>query len=160
MSMSEISPHWLGADRIRLRVVALVTVLTALIFLLGVSSAFASRSLDPYGYCYLHSYVPNTSGSQYQPQGQITCQSYPSSSVYLQVCGDVYNANGNWYQTSGCFPNDSGPYFFSNTTNTNYQGYYLNGVCGHTYRTLSHGSDNSTGYITYDYASSGENQCG
>jgi hypothetical protein len=131
-------------------------------------NAFAlagTANIDTSGTCSMTSFIPGRDGQSYYPQADVGC-SRSVASIEVQVCGAVYNADGQWYAVNGsCYPGGSsygnGHYAdFYNTNGVPLVGKWDLGVCGHVYRTQSIGGDSTDGYDLYGLPiSSGETQC-
>lgn len=70
-------------------------------------------------------------GGQYVVAGEVDCHDYGFVESRIEVCAQVYNANGNWYTVSGSCKKSPWEY-----REINFEYNNVVGVNGHEYRTL------------------------
>ncbi len=100
--------------------------------------------------CILRAFEPFWGGgSDYFVSGEVDCSGYGAVESKLEVCSQVYNADGKWYTVSGSCVTTPWEFIAGN-----WEGNYVKGVNGHTYRTWDKGWLASDG-ASAEYESSG-----
>lgn len=144
--------YWAGTRRARRASTCVCVLLLFAVGGLGVLPGLARASTPIPGTfgCVLRADAPNDIGGAAIGVGATDCSGVLITQEWVNTCIDVFNSNGNWYQTGTCNINTANGGVVTSS------GEKTDAVAGHVYRTGDWGQvQNSSGKHSTTYASSG-----